>query len=81
MALPAAQIGWHELTDYYNQVFLYLMEMKTGSQFRVTDRVRPENYELFLHCACTAIRELEYMNMGVYYIEYIEGYGTVILKR
>ena len=33
----------------------------------VTDIVRPDNYELFLHCACTAIRELEHMDEGTYY--------------
>lgn len=74
----AESMGWDSLAAYYNRVFLRLLQMPAGSHLVVTDIVRPDNYELFLHCACTAIRELEHMGEGTYYIE---DRGKLILKR
>ena len=74
----AEQMGWGALAAYYNRVFLRLLRMPKDSHLRVTDIVRPDNYELFLHCVCAAIRELEGMGEGTYYIE---DRGRLILKR
>ena len=74
----AEQMGWDALAAYYNRVFLRLLRMHKGSHLVVTDIVRPDNYKLFLHCVCTAIRELENIGEGSYYIE---DRGKLILKR
>ena len=73
----AGRMGWETLTAYYERVFLYLLEMPAGSQVRVTDIVHPDRYRLFLHCACTAIREIQGMGLGTVYIEED---ATLILK-
>lgn len=74
----AERIGWDNLSAYYNRVFLRLMQIPRDGHLRVTDIVCPDNYRLFMHCACTAIRELEHMGLGTYYIE---DRGQLILKR
>lgn len=76
---PCAEVmGWDALGTYYNRVFLRLLQMPRGGCLIVTDIVRPDNYELFMHCVCTAIHELEGMNEGNFYIE---DRGNLILKR
>ena len=78
IATAAAEMGWDALAAYYNRVFLRLMQMPPGGSLDVAASVRPANYRLFLHCACTAIRELERMGIGNFYIEQ---QGNLILKR
>ena len=73
----AEQIGWETLIEYYDRVFLLLLEMSPRTQIKVTDIVHPERYELFIRCACTAIREL--FSIG-YVSIYIEENATLILK-
>lgn len=74
----AAKMGWDDLTKYYNQVFLMLLQMKPNTFFSVVDKVRPENYELFMKCSFSAIQELTSMKAGTYTYE---KQGTIIIKR
>ena len=74
----AESMGWDALAAYYNRVFLRLLQMPKGGHLVVTKIVSPDNYKLFLHCVCTAIRELEHMGEDSYYIE---DKGKLILKR
>ena len=53
------------------------MQMCPGEELHVAREVRPENYDLFLKCACTAIRELPFLFFGSWHIEQR---GTVILR-
>ena len=73
----AATMGWEALCGYYDRVFLRLMQMCPGEELHVAREVRPENYDLFLKCACTAIRELPFLFFGAWHIEQR---GTVILR-
>lgn len=54
----ADKIGWDQLTAYYDSIYLMLLNMERDEVFDVEKLVRPENYELFIRCACTAILEL-----------------------
>jgi hypothetical protein len=38
--------------------------MINGERFQIEKSVHPDNYQLFVRCACTAIRELQ--SMGIY---------------
>jgi hypothetical protein len=60
----AEQIGWDELTEYYDRIYLMLQRMINGERFQIEKSVHPDNYQLFVRCACTAIRELQ--SMGIY---------------
>lgn len=73
----AATMGWEALRGYYNRVFLRLMQMCPGEELHVAREVRPENYDLFLKCACAALRELHSLDI---YDWHIEQRGTVILR-
>lgn len=73
----AATMGWEALCGYYDRVFLRLMQMCPGEELHVAREVRPENYDLFLKCACTALRELHSLDI---YDWHIEQRGTVILR-
>ena len=65
----AARMGWQELCRYYDRVFLRLMQMQPDEELHVEREVRPENYDLFLKCACTAIRELHGLGMQSWQVE------------
>lgn len=73
----AATMGWEALCGYYDRVFLRLMQMCPGEELHVAREVRPENYDLFLKCACAALRELHSLDI---YDWHIEQRGTVILR-
>lgn len=73
----AATMGWEALCGYYDRVFLRLMQMCPGEELHVAREVRPENYDLFLKCACAALRELRSLEI---YDWHIEQRGTVILR-
>lgn len=73
----AATMGWEALRGYYDRVFLRLMQMCPGEELHVAREVRPENYDLFLKCACAALRELHSLEI---YDWHIEQRGTVILR-
>jgi hypothetical protein len=73
----AATMGWEALRGYYDRVFLRLMQMCPGEELHVAREVRPENYDLFLKCACAALRELHSLDI---YDWHIEQRGTVILR-
>ena len=73
----AATMGWEALRGYYNRVFRRLMQMQPGEELHVAREVRPENYDLFLKCACAALRELHSLDI---YDWHIEQRGTVILR-
>lgn len=75
----AESMGWDALAAYYDRVFMLLLRMPEGSHLAVTDIVRPDNYELFLHCACLAIGELRRIEPWSTYD--IEDRGKLILKR
>lgn len=75
----AERMGWDALAAYYDRVFLLLLQMPAGSHLAVTDVVRPDNYGLFLRCACLAIGELRHVDPWATYD--IEDRGTLILKR
>lgn len=73
----AATMGWEALRGYYDRVFLRMMQMCPGEELHVAREVRPENYDLFLKCACAALRELQSLDI---YDWHIEQRGTVILR-
>jgi len=60
----ALTMGWPELNDYYNRIYVMLSEMKVGERFEIERSVHPDNYPLFVRCACTAITELS--SQGIY---------------
>lgn len=74
----AERMGWDNLREYYNNVFLRIISMRPMEEFDVVKNVSPERYELFLHCAVTAIREAEQYTGNTYHIE---NQATVILCR
>ena len=65
----AARIGWDKLREYYNRVFIRLERMCPGERLIVYKEVNPENYDLFLHCAYTAVCELQSMDIQSYYFD------------
>ena len=65
----AARLGWEEVCRYYNRVFLRLLGMQPGEELHVLQEVRPDNYDLFLKCACTAIRELHGLGLWAWHVE------------
>lgn len=74
----AARLGWEALCRYYDRVFLRLLAMKPGEELHVARECRPDNYDLFLKCACTAIRELHGMKeRGTWHVEQR---GTIIRR-
>lgn len=73
----AARLGWDTVCHYYNRVFVRLLMMQPGEELHVAEVVKPDNYDLFLKCACTAIREL---NLLEPYAWSVEQRGTIILK-
>lgn len=73
----AATMGWEELCRYYDRVFLRLMQMQPDEELHVAREVRPGNYDLFLKCACAAIRELHGLGMREWQVEQ---WGTVIRR-
>lgn len=73
----AESMGMDKLKEYYNKVFLMLESMQPGETFRVTEKVHPDNYDLFMKCVYSCLHEFgEY---GIYSY-YIEEQGTVILR-
>lgn len=75
----ADKLGWDYLTRYYNKVFLLLINMQPGTEFRVIDRVSPDNYDLFIKCAVTAYNEIMHSDLSRSY--FFEQDATVILAR
>lgn len=73
----AAHLGRDALAQYYDRVFLRLNSMQPGDAMSVGREVRPDNYDLFLKCAATAIRELHALEMGTWHIE---EQGNLILR-
>lgn len=73
----AATMSWEALRGYYDRVFRRLLQMQPGEELHVAREVRPENYDLFLKCACAALRELHSLDI---YDWHIEQRGTVILR-
>ena len=65
----AERIGWDKLREYYNRVFIRLERMCPGERLIVYKEVNPENYDLFLHCAYTAVCELQSMDIQSYYFD------------
>ena len=53
-----AVMGETELISYYNNIFVYLLNMPPRTHFNILQEVKPENYELFIKCVYTCIREL-----------------------
>ena len=74
----AERLGWDKLTEYYDRVFLRLERMRPGDKLVVWQEVAPKNYDLFLHCAYTAIYELQSMNVHAYYFD---EQATVITRQ
>lgn len=72
------QMGIGRLAKYYDKVFIMLYEMQPGESFQVTEKVSPENYDLFMKCVYSVLCELSKYGIGSYYIE---EQGTVILRR
>lgn len=73
----AASLGWEELCRYYDRVFLRLLRMQSGEEMHILREVSPGNYDLFLKCACTAIRELHALGLCSWHVEQR---GTLILR-
>jgi hypothetical protein len=71
-------MGVERLTEYYNKVFIWLYEMQPGESFRVLEKVRPENYDLFMKCVYSCLCAFDLYGIYSYHIE---EQGTVILRR
>lgn len=78
MAGVAEKMGWEKLGEYYNRVFLMLLNMKPNTSFNIVKNVKADNYELFIKCAYSALQELEVMGELGYHFE---EKGTIILRR
>ncbi len=74
----ASRLGWTDLSRYYDRVFLRLLQMLPGEVLHVAQEVRPDNYDLFLKCACTAIRELHGMDIWSWRVDRL---GTIIIRE
>lgn len=74
----AARLGWDALAAYYDRVFLRLLRMPPGEELHVLREVSPGNYDLFLKCACTAIRELHALGLCSWHVEQR---GTLITRE
>ena len=74
----AARLGWDTVCRYYDRVFLRLLAMRPGEELSVVREVRPDNYDLFLKCACTAIRELN--GIEKWSTCHVERSGTIIVR-
>lgn len=74
----AERMGWDNLREYYNHVFLRIISMKPMEEFDIVKNVNQERYDLFIHCAVTAIHEAELYSGKTYHIE---NQATVILCR
>lgn len=72
------QMGMDRLVKYYDKVFIMLYEMQPGESFRITEKVAPANYDLFMKCVYSVLCEFGKYGVGSYYIE---EQGTVILRR
>lgn len=71
-------MGMDQLAQYYDKVFITLYEMQPGDSFRVTEKVAPVNYDLFMKCVYSVLCEFDTYGIHSYYIE---EQGTVILRR
>lgn len=71
-------IGIEKLTEYYDKVFIRLYNLQPGESFRILEKVRPENYDLFMKCVYSCLCEFDAYGIHSYYIE---EQGTVILRR
>lgn len=74
----AKSMGMDRLAEYYDKVFIMLYEMQPGESFRVTEKVAPKNYDLFMKCVYSVL--CEFAQYGIY-DHHIEEQGTVILRR
>lgn len=74
----ADSMGWNELSEYYDKVWLMLYDMQPGHTFRVLDEVHPKNYDLFMKCVDATLEEFGTYGIHSYYIE---EQGAVILRR
>lgn len=74
----ADRMGWDKLKEYYDRVFLRLERMRPGEKLVVWQEVVPNNYDLFLHCAYTAICELQSYGISSYYFD---DQATVITRQ
>lgn len=72
------RMGWERLKEYYDRVFLRLERMRPGEKLVVWQEVVPDNYDLFLHCAYTAICELQSYGINSYYFD---DQATVITRQ
>ncbi len=70
------RIGMQELANYYDKVFVFLFDMKSGDELNIVEIVSPDNYDLFIKCVSTCFRELASYGMCGYHLE-----GSIILKR
>lgn len=76
----ARRIGWDALTAYYDRVFLMLLSLPAGAEFKILDKVNPEHYDLFIKCVVAAMPEVARATcFDKSY--YIEQQATVILVR
>ena len=74
----AERLGWEKLKEYYDRIFLQLERMLPGEKLVVWQEVSPDNYDLFLHCAYTAICELQSYGINSYYFD---DQATVITRQ
>ena len=76
----ASLIGWYALTAYYDKVYLMLLSLPIGAEFKILDKVDPEHYDLFIKCVVAAMSDVAkatYCDKSYY----IEQQATVILVR
>lgn len=63
------RLGEEFIVQYYNRVFVRMVNMKHQESLYVLEEVAPENYELFIKCAYTCISELASYGMSDYHLE------------
>lgn len=51
------RMGAEAFRDYMNRVYAQLLRIPVGGSFRIDERVRPENRELFVKIGCMFIQE------------------------
>ena len=76
----AEEFGWDALTAYYDRVFLLIWELQPGCQIIITDMVKPDNYEIFVKCASTAIDEINHLGCPYHTGYYFNETATVIFR-
>lgn len=71
----AKSLGWDFLTEYYNKLFVRMIQMKHGDKIDILKEVNPDNYDLFVKCLITCISELAGYGIYDYSVE-----DNIILK-